>query len=142
VTGRAARRLQDAGTLPDVLVAAFGAFEFIRETARACEDGAPELLATFMTVADRAVDGRDAIMAAPSLSLLPGSRWPQEPAAADADAGWASAALAALGVLLARKLAWAAEAAPAGDRESCLCAARAARAIHDLTKGGESWPAS
>jgi hypothetical protein len=141
VTGLAGRRLQDAGTLPGVLLAAFAAFEFIRETARACEDRAPELMATFMTVADRAVDGRDAIMAAPSLQLVPSNGQLQE-LAAPGDAARASAVLAALGVLLARKLARAAEAAPGGDRESCLRAARAARAIHDLTRGGESWPES
>jgi hypothetical protein len=138
----AQRRLGEAGSLPEVLLAALVAFEVIRAAARACEDGAPELLATFMTVADRAVDGRDAIMAAPSLPLVRSNGGPQEPAAANASAARASAVLAALSALLARKLTSAAEAAPAGDRDSCLRAARAARAIHDLTQGGESWPAS
>jgi hypothetical protein len=60
-------RLREAASLPDVLDAGFAAFEAIRITARACEDQVPGLLAAFMTTADAAVDGREALTVAPSL---------------------------------------------------------------------------
>src|SRR5260370_3615896 len=62
-----AARLRQAATLPDVLAASFDAFEVIRLLACGNEDRVPGLFAAFMTAADAAVDGREAITAAPSL---------------------------------------------------------------------------
>jgi hypothetical protein len=50
-------RLRDAASVPDILPAAFDAFEAIRRLARDCEDTVPALFAAFMTTADAAVDG-------------------------------------------------------------------------------------
>jgi len=60
-------RLRDAASLPDTLAAGFDAFEAIRQLARGSEDKVPALFAAFMTTADGAVDGRDAVTVAPSL---------------------------------------------------------------------------
>ena len=61
-------RLRDARSLAELLAASFDAFEAVRVIARCSEDMAPSLFAAFMTAADAAVDGRQAIAAAPSLS--------------------------------------------------------------------------
>jgi hypothetical protein len=53
--------------LPQILDAGFEAFEFIQITARAHQDQVPEQFAAFMTTADAAVDGREALTIAPSL---------------------------------------------------------------------------
>ena len=60
-------RLRQAASLPETLAAGFDAFEAIRMTARDWQDRAPELSAAFMTAADAAVDGREALTIAPSL---------------------------------------------------------------------------
>ena len=65
-------RLRDARSLPELLAVSFDAFEAIRVLARGSEDIAPALFAAFMTAADAAVDGREAITIAPSLSPGPG----------------------------------------------------------------------
>jgi hypothetical protein len=64
-------RLRDARALPELLAASLDAFEAIRVVARGSEDLAPWLFAAFMTAADAAVDGTQAITIAPSLSLAP-----------------------------------------------------------------------
>ena len=69
-------RLQDASALPDTLAVSFDAFEAIRLAARSCTDRVPELFAAFMTTADAAVDGREAITAAPSLPAGPAAAQP------------------------------------------------------------------
>jgi hypothetical protein len=58
-------RLQDASGLADTLAVSFDAFEAIRLAARSCVDWVPELFAAFMTTAGAAVEGREAITAAP-----------------------------------------------------------------------------
>ena len=134
-------RLQDASTLPDTLAASFDAFEAIRLAARTCTDRIPELFAAFMTTADAAVDGREAITAAPSL--------PAGPAAAQpgllASGGSVDAALdilAAVGALLEERLTQAAASAMlAADRVACGEAASAARRIHQLMARGDDGPA-
>jgi hypothetical protein len=65
-------RLRDAHSLPELLSASFDAFEAIRFIARGSEDLVPALFAALMTAADAAVDGREAITIAPSLSPAPG----------------------------------------------------------------------
>ncbi len=88
-------RLTQAASLPETLAAGFDAFEVIRMTARDWQDRAPGLFAAFMTAADAAVDGREALTIAPSLPQADGAR-PDTAAASVADQGQAADALAAL----------------------------------------------
>lgn len=133
-------RLRDTSALADTLAVSFDAFEAIRLAARSCTDRIPELFAAFMTTADAAVDGREAITAAPSL--------PAGPAAAQpgllAPGGSVDAALdilAALGADLDSRLTQAAAAATlADDRAACSDAAGAARRIHQLMARGDDGP--
>jgi hypothetical protein len=60
-------RLEQAATLPETLAASFDAFEAIRIAARERRDRVPELFAAFMTAADAAVDGREALTIGSSL---------------------------------------------------------------------------
>jgi hypothetical protein len=126
-------RLRDARSLPELLAASFDAFETIRVLARGSEDIEPSLFAAFMTTADAAVDGRQAITLAPSLSPV---SLVTTPPAAGADIDTITAALAALGELLDERLAHAADRALIpGDRAACQEAAAAGRQIHQLMAG-------
>jgi hypothetical protein len=128
-----AARLRDARSLPELLAASFDAFEAIRVLARRSEDLTPSLLAAFMTAADAAVDGREAITIAPSLSPSPGGTLATSSPAADADINTITDALAALGALLDERLADAADrTVRPGDRAGCQEAAEAGRRIHQL----------
>jgi hypothetical protein len=128
-------RLRDARFLPELLAASFDAFEAIRVLARRSEDFAPRLFAAFMTAADAAVDGTQAITIAPSLSLTPTGPM-IAPSAASADIDTIADALAALGELLDERLAHAADRALlSGDRTACQEAAEAGRRIHQLMTG-------
>ena len=69
-------QLRDASGLPDTLAVSFDMFEAIRQAARSCVDRIPDLFAAFMTTADAAVDGREAITAAPSLPAGPAAAQP------------------------------------------------------------------
>ena len=132
---RAVALLRDAGSLPDLLAASIEAFEAIRLVARDYEDRAPELLAAFMTCADAAIDGREAVLAAPSITHATRTRIPANSDAVHTDAAEAAAALSALGVLLGEKLANAAtRSAGAGDRDACREATLAARRIGQLMR--------
>jgi len=128
-------RLRSARSVPELLEASFDAFETIRVLARSSEDIAPSLLAAFMTVADAAIDGRQAITLAPSLppvSLI------TTPPAAGADIDTITVALTALGELLDECLARAADRALIpGDRAACQEAAEAGRRIHQLMARGQ-----
>jgi hypothetical protein len=131
-------RLRAAATLPDTLAAGFDAFEVIRQLARGCEDKVPALLAAFMTAADAAVDGREAITIAPSLPVDrrggAGVSMPLASVPAEKTAG----ALAGLGALLADRLSRAAAiAATAADRAACTEAAQAAGRICQLMASGD-----
>src|ERR1022692_1301571 len=64
-------RLRDAATLPDLLAASFDAFEIVRILVRSCDNLAPEVFAAFMTTADAAVDGREAVTAVTGLPAGP-----------------------------------------------------------------------
>jgi hypothetical protein len=126
-------RLRDARALPELLAASFDAFETIRVLARGSEDIVPSLFAAFMTAADAAVDGRQAITLAPSLSSASRVTPVTTPPAAGADIDTITAALAALGELLDERLAHAADRALLpGDRAACQEAAEAGRRIHQL----------
>jgi hypothetical protein len=125
-------RLRQAASLPEALDAGFDAFEAIRMAARDWQDRAHGLFAAFITTADAAVDGREALTAAPSLPLT-GTTEPARALAAGADAGHAADALAALAALLRDRLTEAAGLADApGDRIACQEAAEAAGRISQL----------
>jgi hypothetical protein len=125
-------RLSQAASLPEVLEASFDAFEVIRITARRYQDQVPGLFAAFMTAADAAVDGREALTVAPSLPLH-GSTEPASAVPPDADTGEAADALAALAAALRECLAEAtAQAGTAGDELACQEAAEAAGRICEL----------
>jgi hypothetical protein len=129
-------RLQGARSLPGLLAASFDAFETIRVLVRGSEDMVPSLFAAFMTVADAAVDGRQAIALAPSLSRASGVTPVTTSPAAGADIDTITAALAAVGELLDERLAHAADRALlSGDRTACQEAAEAGRRIHQLMAG-------
>ena len=131
-------RLRDAASLPDTLAAGFDAFETVRQLARGYEDKVPASFAAFMTTADAAVDGRDAITIAPSLPPDQrggtGVSMPQASVPMDEIAD----ALAGIGTLLADRLARAAAmAATAADRAACTEAAQAAGRICQLMARGD-----
>jgi hypothetical protein len=131
--GEVAQRVRDSATVPDLLGAGFEAFEAIRLAARACEDRAPELFAAFMMAAGAAVEGRNALYAAPSLPAAPGGP-PTAPTVSPA-AGVAPIAdeLARLAALLTQRLHGAlSEATLPGDRTACHHGAQAAAEIHWL----------
>jgi hypothetical protein len=133
-------RIQLASTLPETLAAFFDAFEIIRLAASACVDEVPELFAAFMTTAGAAVDGREAITAAPSLP--PGPADLQAGAlAADASLEETMSALANLGELLADRLSQAAAAATlVADRMACEEAVGAAGQIRHLMARDDDAP--
>jgi hypothetical protein len=125
-------RLRNAAVLPDLLAASFDAFEIVRLLARSWDHQAPELFAAFMTTADAAVDGREAVTAAPALPAG-GSTARASVPAADTGTEEITAALAALGALLHDRLTSAAAVTTApADQDACGQAADAARRIHDL----------
>ena len=128
-----AARLRKACSLPELLAVSFDAFEAIRVLARRSEDMVPWLFAAFMMAADAAVDGREAITIAPSLSPAPSGTQPAGPPAADADIETITDAMAALGGLLDERLTDAVNRAHIpGDRAACDEAAEAGRRIHRL----------
>ena len=125
-------RLREAASLPEVLDAGFAAFEAIRITARAYEDQVPGLFAAFMTTADAAIDGREALTVAPSLPRRSGSL-PEHASSADAGAGQAIDVLAQLAAVLRERLAEAhGKADLPGDQIACRDAASAAGRICQL----------
>jgi hypothetical protein len=136
VLDNAADHLRQAVGLPELLVAGFLTFEDIRQAARGCEELVPELLATFMTAADAAVSGREAIAAAPSLTQAIAGR-DSDIIPADGDVMKVIDALGAMGNLLSRRMAeGAAMATVADDRAACLEAAAAAGRISALMATG------
>ena len=131
-------RLREAASLPDTLAAGFDAFEAIRQLARDCEDKDPALFAAFMTTADAAVDGREAITIAPALPQPGRTAAEVSVSGAGAAAGEIAGVLARLGALLRDRLSHAATiAATAGDRTGCADAAHAAGRICQLMAGGD-----
>jgi hypothetical protein len=123
-------QLQYVSGLSDTLAVSFDAFEAIRLAARSCVDWVPELFAAFMTTAGAAVEGREAITAAPSLPAGAAATQPGLVVPGDS-ARDAVGVLAALGTLLDSRLTQAgASAAIKADRVACAEAAGAARRIH------------
>jgi hypothetical protein len=129
-------RLRQAADLPEMLAAGFDAFEAIRMAARDYQDQVPGLFAAFMTTADAAVDGREALTIAPSLPL--GGGLPDPAVPTRADAGQAAQTLAALAAVLADHLRDAAAlAGTPGDRAACQDAAAAAGRICQVMARGD-----
>jgi hypothetical protein len=135
---RAAVRLRAADGVADVLAVGFDAFEVIRVAARDCEDRASELFAAFLLAAGAAVEGRDELLAAPSLPRGRGE--PASPGVAPpgVEVGEIADALAALGGLLTARL-WeaAAAAGDARDEVACKNGAQAAEQVQQLLGGGD-----
>ncbi len=130
-------RLEHAASLPETLAASLDAFEVIRMAARDCQDRVPELFAAFMTTADAAVDGREALTVAPSLPPA-GGAGPDDAVPTGADAGQVAEALAALAVVLGDRLSYAAALADLpGDRVACQDAAQSAGQICQLMARGD-----
>jgi hypothetical protein len=131
--GAITTRLREACSLPELLAVSFEMFEAIRVLARRSEDKVPRLFAAFMMAADAAVDGREAITMAPSLSPAFNSTPPTGPAATGAEIETVADAIAALGGLLDERLSDAAvRARMPGDRTACEEAAGAGRRIRQL----------
>jgi hypothetical protein len=127
-------RLRQAASLPQLLSASFDAFEAIRMTARDCEGRAPELFAAFMTAADAAVDGREALTIAPSLPQAGGAGLGIS--VVGADPGQAADLLVTLASVLRDRLTSAVVLAVLpGDRAACQDAAAAARRICRMVRG-------
>jgi hypothetical protein len=106
--------------------AGFDAFEVIRIAARDWQNRVPELFAAFMTAADAAVDGREALTIAPSLPPADGGK-PGDAVVAGAISGQAADALTTLAAALRDRLTSAAAVAGLpGDRAACQDAAQAA----------------
>ena len=125
-------RLEAAADLPGTLAAGFDAFEAIRLLARGNEDRDPGLFAAFMSAADAAIGGREALTPSPSLPR-PDHPQPAVLPAATADLDDIADTMASLAALLAGQLSGAAAAAvnPA-DQAACAHAAEAAKVIHQL----------
>jgi hypothetical protein len=92
-----------------------------------------------MTAADAAVDGREAVTAAPSLARAGRSAPPLGAAAAQTALTEVTDGLATLGALVAGRLSSsvALKAAAAADRAACREAARAAQRISGLMARGD-----
>lgn len=131
-------RLEDASELPDVLDAAYDAFEDMLGAIEAQQDPSTGAFAAFVMVGAAAANGRNALAAAPSLppascgdaagTTVGSSR------GLSADA--APAVLAALSQLLITRLTRASSPpAGLGDRVACAQAARHAASICSLLGG-------
>jgi hypothetical protein len=130
-------RLERAASVPEALAAGFDAFEVIRMAAREWQDRAPDLFAAFMTAADAAVDGREALTLAPSLPPGEGDS-PGNPMPAGVGPGRVAGALWALAGVLGDRLGRAATLADlVGDRVACEEAACAAQRICQLMARGD-----
>ncbi len=124
-------RLDHAAGVPDLLAAAWEAFEFIRAAASGCADPGAGLYAAFMFAASAAAEARDTVGLAPSMpagDLAPGGDQALEEAAGP---------LAELaGALAARMAATAVQAEDPGDREAFRAAAAGAGQVRRLLAGG------
>jgi hypothetical protein len=129
-------RLTWATDLPHVLDAACAAFEVMLSVIEEHENPANGIVPGFMRAANRAADGRDAVLFAPSLPPRP-LRSGQSGGGADRVEGadWAGD-VASLGEVLSAVLVRAASAAADdGDRRACGDAAQCAADIRRLVAG-------
>lgn len=132
-------RIAGAGSLPELLDAAYDAFEEMLVVIRQHDDPRNDFFVPMVIAGASAGNGRDAVLFAPSLPprpLHPGQQAgdDQPPATAQAAASW----LIVLCKTLMGRLAEAGQSAvDAGDRDACADAARYAREIHGLMGGGQ-----
>jgi hypothetical protein len=127
-------RLESAEDIPDLLGAAYGAFEHILATARLAEGRVGvALLPPFTLAAAAAASGRDAIASARS---LPSSATlaPSRPSEGDGDD--IADHLAAVALTLQERLV-AAEVSADADRLACADGAAQAARIHELLAGSD-----
>ena len=132
------KHLQEARDLAAVLAAAYDAFEYTMTVIRAHQDQAGSMLTAFAMSAVSAADGRDAVAFAPSFPPPAPRGTPAAAGTLDSgrDAGEVADALAALGQLLAARLAAAAGSAQdRGDEAGCARAAGHAESIYELLRG-------
>lgn len=130
-------RLEQAEGIPDLLGAAYGAFEHILATARLAEGRAGiVLLPAFTLAAAAAASGRDAIASALS---LPSATLLAPPGPAQGSGGDVADHLAVVALVLQKRLA-AAEVSAAADRAACGDGAAQAARIHELLAGSGLWP--
>lgn len=133
----AQERLRRASDLPEILDAAYGAFEHMLSVIRTYEDPEDPLFIPFVMAAASAADGRDAIAFAPALPFCP---LQAEGDGQDRDLGGspeaAASALAGMSELLAARLECAAvTAVDPADQAACRDGARWARDVHALLTG-------
>jgi hypothetical protein len=126
------QRLEQAATLPEVLDAAYDAFERILSEIDLYNRGAGPFFAALVMAAPAAADGRNALAVAPS---LPPPSW-HGPEPADFVVGNIAADLAELSGRVAARLDEAGGVARAeADLVACRNAARWAREVHGLLAG-------
>lgn len=135
-----ADRVAAASGLPELLDAAYDAFEAMLAVIRQNDDPDTGFFVPMVMAGASAGDGRDYVLFAPSLPprrLHPGQPEGngQRSLAGQAAADW----LAGLCGTLASRLGEAAmSAGAAGDREACLGAARCAGEVRELMGGGRT----
>ena len=130
-------RLEAATGVPAILTAAYSAFDQLLLAIREHEERAESLLAAFVMAAASAADGRDALIAAPSLPLpLPRPTHAASSAgerATPANIDDVADELADLSRILVTQLGHAAgQAIDPSDRLSCTDAALSAEAVRSL----------
>lgn len=125
-----------AAATATVMSEACATFEAVLEVLHARSRQAGQLTATYVTAAAAAADGRDAVITAPSASLLAPGPLPQLPLPAGGTDAAIADALAMIAGTLAGQLAKAAAAAPGlRDREALHAASLAAAAVRDCLLG-------
>lgn len=131
--------LENAGSLTALLDAAWDAFEFTISVSGDHADTDEGFFAALVDVLTAAADGRDAIVAAPSLPPRPLGSCPARSGDRGRSVLDVVATLGSLSGLLAGRLTSAASsAADPQDRAACLTGARYAREIHRLLAGAAS----
>jgi hypothetical protein len=124
-------RLSVASTTADTIGASWEAFELVRSASRSCAPRDDGLLAAYAMAAAIAVQGRNILAGAPSLT------WTARPAACAVPPGTDAVSLAADLACLAGEVATCLTAAAhyaraEGDAGACRDAAREADALRDL----------
>ena len=127
-------RLRGAAGIADTIGAARAAFELVRSASRSCASRDDELFAAYTMAATIAVEGRNTLASAPSVTEA------ARPVACTVPPGTdvvsLAADLASLAVDVAACLTAAADhARTAGDAGACRDAAREADALRDLLGG-------
>ena len=136
---QAREHVAGAGSLPELLDAAYEAFEAMLTVIRQHDKPDTEMFVPMVLAGASAGNGRDSILFAPS---LPQRRLHPDTAGEDGLRPMAGRAAAGCltrlcDVLASRLTEAAAPAVTPGDRQACLDAARSAREIQALMGGGQ-----